>query len=79
MIPVEILVSKKKTVTVTTDEGITPCTVEGLARLRPVKPTGVLTYGAQTHPADGNCGFIVTTREKARELSADPTREIQII
>ena len=79
MFPVEVTVTKKKTAMVEEDEGITPCTVEGLARLRPVKPTGVLTYGAQTHPADGNCGFIVTTREKARELSADPTREIQII
>jgi acetyl-CoA acetyltransferase len=79
MFPVEVTVTKKKTAMVEEDEGITPCTVEGLAMLRPVKPTGVLTYGAQTHPADGNCGFIVTTREKARELSADPTREIQII
>ncbi|AHF08528.1 hypothetical protein DESME_06965 [Desulfitobacterium metallireducens DSM 15288] len=25
----------------------------------------------QTRPADGNCGLIVTTRDKARELSTD--------
>jgi len=61
------------------DEGVTPSTAEGLARLKPVEPNGVLTFGAQTHPADGNCGFIVTTRERARELSADPHMEIQIL
>jgi hypothetical protein len=33
----------------------------------------------QTHPADGNCGIIVTTKEKARELSPDPKVEAQII
>jgi acetyl-CoA C-acetyltransferase len=39
----------------------------------------VHTYGAQTHPADGNCAVTVTTREKAKELSADPNIEIQVI
>jgi len=39
----------------------------------------VLSFGAQTFPADGNCGIIVTTREKAKELSADPKIEIQIV
>ena len=61
------------------DEGVIPTTAEGLAKLAPVEPGGVHSYGAQTHPADGNCGFIVTTREKAKELSADPKVEIQII
>jgi acetyl-CoA acetyltransferase family protein len=79
MFPVEVKVSRKQTIMVEEDEGITPCTAEGLARLKPVEPNGVLTFGAQTHPADGNCGFIVTTREKARELSVDPTAEIQIV
>jgi acetyl-CoA acetyltransferase family protein len=79
MFPVEVKVSKKKTVLVEEDEGITPTTAEGLARLKPVEPDGVITFGAQTHPADGNCGFIVTTRDKAKELSTDPNVEIQII
>lgn len=39
----------------------------------------VHSFGAQTFPADGNCGFIVTTRDKAKELSADPKIEIQIV
>ena len=79
MFPVEVTVSRKETIMVEEDEGITPSTAEGLARLKPVEPNGVLTFGAQTHPADGNCGFIITTRERARELSADPHMEIQII
>ena len=79
MFPVEVKVSKKKTVLVEEDEGVTPTTAEGLARLKPVEQGGVISFGAQTHPADGNCGFIVTTRDKAKELSKDPNVEIQII
>ncbi len=79
MFPVEVTVTKKKKAMVEEDEGVVPSTKEGLAKLRPVLPNGVLTYGAQTHPADGNCGFIVTTRDRARELSVDPSTEIQII
>jgi acetyl-CoA acetyltransferase len=79
MFPAEIKVGKKGTRLVEEDEGVTPTTAEGLARLTPVEPGGVHSFGSQTHPADGNCGFIVTTREKARELSADPKMEIQIV
>lgn len=78
MIPVEISVSKKKTIVVEADEGITPCTEEGLAKLK-TQPGCILTFGAQTHPADGNAGMIVTSKEKAGELSADPSITIQII
>jgi acetyl-CoA acetyltransferase len=79
MHPAEVKVSRKKTRLVEEDEGVTPTTAEGLARLKPVEPGGVLTFGAQTHPADGNCGIIVTTKEKARDLSADPNMDIQIV
>lgn len=79
MFPVEITAGKKKTILVEEDEGIIESTAEGLAALKPVIPDGVHTYGAQTHPADGNCGLAVTTREKARQLSADPEIEIQVI
>ena len=79
MFPVEIQISKKKILTVEADEGVFPSTPEGLAALRPVLPEGVHTYGSQTYPADGNCGISVTTRERARELSADPNLEIQVV
>ncbi len=63
----------KKTLTrLEGDEGVSRSTAEGLAALKPVAPGGTVTYGAQTHPADGNAAIIVTTRERARELSSDP-------
>jgi len=61
------------------DEGVTPSTKEGLAGLKPVMPDGTHTFGSQTHPADGNCAVIVTNREKAKELSADPGIEVQVV
>ncbi|BBO93149.1 thiolase family protein [Desulfosarcina ovata] len=79
MFPVEVKISKKKTITLDADEGITKSTKEGLAGLRPVLPGGVHTFGAQTHPADGNCAIVVTGREKAKSLSTQPAIEIQVI
>ena len=79
MFPVEVMISKKKTLVIEADEGITPTTKEGLAGLKPAEPGGVISFGAQTHPADGNCGFIITTKDKAKSLSADPKIQIQII
>jgi acetyl-CoA acetyltransferase len=79
MFPVELKVSKKKTITLEADEGIMETTAEGLANLKPVIPGGVLTYGAQTHPADGHCAITVTTREKAKALSVDPGVELQVV
>ncbi|MBV6451295.1 MAG: Acetyl-CoA acetyltransferase [Anaerolineales bacterium] len=70
---------KKVVATVADDEGVFPSTAEGLGKLKPVLPDGVVTYGAQTYPADGNAGMIVTTKEKARELSKDSKIEIQLL
>ena len=79
LFPAEVRISKKEVKLVEDDEGIMPTTAEGLAGLRPVVPDGVHTFGSQTHPADGNCGMAITTREKAKELSADPKVEVQVI
>jgi acetyl-CoA acetyltransferase family protein len=65
--------------TVDDDEGVTPTTAEGLARLRPVQDGGTVTYGSQTHPADGNCGMVLAGRERARELSRDDGIEVQVL
>lgn len=70
---------RKTLATVIDDEGIYPTSAEGLARLQPVMEGGTVSYGSQTHPADGNAGIIVATRERARALSADPTIEIQLL
>lgn len=70
---------RKVIATVKGDEGVFPTTAEALARLRPALDEGTVTYGTQTFPADGNASVVVTTREKARELSRDPNVEIQIL
>ena len=69
---------KKTANTLAGDEGFSQSTPEGLARLRPVMPGGCVTFGAQTHPADGNAAIVVTTREQARELSADPKIAVRL-
>lgn len=70
---------RKVMATVKGDEGVFPTTAEALARLRPVLEGGTVTYGTQTFPADGNAGIVVTTRERAKELSRDRNIEIQIL
>lgn len=61
------------------DEGITLSTAEGLAKLRPVLRDGSVTFGGQTHPADGNAGIVLATADKAREMSADPSIRVRIL
>ncbi|MGD1995219.1 MAG: thiolase family protein [Anaerolineae bacterium] len=80
-LPIEVKDARGRKVvaTVEGDEGVFPTTDAGLAKLNPVIKGGTVTYGTQTYPADGNCGIIVTTRERARELSRDPAIEIQVL
>jgi acetyl-CoA acetyltransferase len=65
--------------TLTCDEGVFPTTAEGLAKLKPVRSGGTVTFGSQTHPADGNAGAIVTTRELAREYAVESSIEIELL
>jgi acetyl-CoA acetyltransferase len=60
------------------DEGVSNSTAEGLAALKPVMPGGTVTFGGQTHPADGNAAIVVTTRERARELSTNPKIAVRL-
>ena len=69
---------RKTVATLEGDEGIHPTTREGIAALKPVRKDGTVTFGAQTHPADGSAGMLVTSRETARELSRDPKVEIRL-
>lgn len=61
------------------DEGIFRTSAEKLASLAPVRPGGTVTYGGQTHPADGSAAMVLTTAERARELSRDPAIAIRIL
>lgn len=60
------------------DEGIHPTSAERLARLAPVRPGGTVTFGAQTHPADGSAGLVVTTPQRAAQLSRDAGISIRV-
>ncbi|WP_370326288.1 thiolase family protein [Euzebya sp.] len=68
MVPIEIP-GRKGTTVIEADEGVFPTTAEGLAKLAPVDPDGIVTFGSQTHPADGTAGMVVTSAERARELA----------
>jgi acetyl-CoA acetyltransferase family protein len=68
MVPVTIPQRRKDPIVVDEDSGVFPTTREGLAKLKPMAEGGVVTFGSQTHPADGTAGLIVTGEEKAREL-----------
>lgn len=61
------------------DEGITPSSAEGLAKLKPMKEGGTVTFGGQTHPADGCAGMVITTKERARDFSSDPGITIRVV
>jgi acetyl-CoA acetyltransferase len=70
---------KKTVATLAGDEGVHGTTREGLAKLKPVKEGGTVTYGGQTHPADGVAAIVVTTHAKAAELSAEPHIEVRLL
>ena len=68
----------KTAATINGDEGLTVSTPEGLARLKPVMQGGTVTFGGQTHPADGNAALILATPGKARELSRKPELAVRL-
>jgi acetyl-CoA acetyltransferase family protein len=69
LVPAHVPGRKGAVTVVDADSGIHPTTAEGLAKLAPVKPAGVITYGSQTHPADGTAAVVVAGADQARELS----------
>lgn len=78
-VPITARSGRKSLGTLSEDEGVFPTTAEGLARLKPVREGGSITFGAQTHPADGNAGAIVTTRDLARRVARDPGIEVELL
>ncbi|MCF7980579.1 MAG: hypothetical protein K9K86_01240, partial [Pseudomonadales bacterium] len=70
---------KKIITSIEGDEGIVASTIEGLASLRPVKLEGSVTFGSQTHPADGNASLILASPGKALQLSRDPSIRIRLL
>jgi acetyl-CoA C-acetyltransferase len=56
--------SKRKPVEIAEDWGVRPIVRGELEGLGPVQEGGVVSYGTQTHPADGCAGMVVTTRDE---------------
>jgi acetyl-CoA acetyltransferase len=70
---------RRKAAELTADEGVRFSTSEGLARLRPVIEGGTVTFGGQTHPADGNAAIVVARSDVARSLSRDQRIRIELL
>lgn len=69
--PVNLKGRKGAVLEIATDDGISSYTREGLASLKPGVENGVVTFGSQTHPADGCAGTVVCSHDQARALSGD--------
>ena len=69
MVPVRIERRRGGPLVVEADEGVHDTDAAALAKLAPVQAGGVVSYGSQTHPADGTAGLLVTGEARARELS----------
>ena len=75
IVPVEIK-KKKETIMFDTDEGPRQgSTIEGLAKLKPLNPDGVVTAGNASGINDGAAAVVVMTEEKAKELGVTPMAE----
>jgi acetyl-CoA acetyltransferase family protein len=68
VVPV-VVPGRKHDLVLDTDEGVRVSSREELEGLRPAGRDALHTFGSQTHPADGAAGAVVTTVERARELS----------
>ena len=71
---VPVMIKKKKEmVEFKVDEGPRPgSTIEGLAKLRPINPDGVVTAGNASGINDGAAAIVVMSEEKAKELGVKP-------
>ena len=79
-LPLEIKGSRGRIVaSIEKDEGVFPTTAEGLAKLKPVLEGGSVTFGSQTHPADGNAGMILTSEEMVDEIGSDDAVRIRLV
>jgi acetyl-CoA acetyltransferase len=71
---------KKVVATVARDEGVRATSAQGLEALRPVLEGGTVTFGTQTHPADGNAGMLLAAgRDRARGMSPNGSVDVQLL
>jgi acetyl-CoA acetyltransferase len=67
-VPVEIP-QRKGALALDADEGVRPKQRDAIGALPAAAPGGLHTFATQTHPADGCAGAVVTTVDRAREIS----------
>jgi len=63
--------TKRKPTELAEDFGVRPTMLEDLQRLDPVEAGGVVSFGSQTHPADGTAGCVVTSPHVVRSLGTE--------
>jgi acetyl-CoA C-acetyltransferase len=66
MVPIEAGSARRPSL-IEDDQGVRPTGLAELEALGPVNPDGVVSFGTQTHPADGTAGFILSSPAVARE------------
>jgi acetyl-CoA acetyltransferase len=61
------------------DEGVHATSAEALAKLKPLKDGGTVTFGGQTHPADGSAAIVLTAPARVGEFTKRPEIDIRIL
>jgi len=78
LVPLEVLNMQGRLLgNIEDDVGVRKLTLDGLRRMRELDTC--VTSGTQTHASDGMAALLVTTTEKARELSPRPEVVIQFV
>ena len=78
--PVELRRGSRVQATVAGDEGVHPTSAAALAALKPVIDGGCVTFGTQTHPADGSAGIVLAAdRDHARSIGRDQHVDVRLL
>lgn len=78
LVPLDVLnIQGRPLGRIDSDAGVRQLTLEGLRAMRELDTC--VTAGTQTHASDGMATLLVTTKEKAGELSSRPEIDIQIV
>jgi len=78
--PVDVRRGRQVQTTVSEDEGVHATSAGALGALKPVVEGGTVTFGTQTHPADGSAGVIlVRGRDRARAFGRDEHVTVRLL
>ncbi|MEO0411396.1 MAG: thiolase family protein [Pseudomonadota bacterium] len=70
---------RKTLATLMGDDGVYPANEEKLRALKPAIEGGSVSFGTQTHPADGNAAMVLTTRDNAASMATDKAVEVSVL